>query len=175
MDNNNIFPNKIPNFTKFSQIEIFPKFTKCSQDGILKGFPRIPSKSFPKLKFQNFTNVPNKFAHRNIFQKHSQHGIQNFPNSLGQEYSQQDFPTKILKLTFKFTNSRFSQQQIFPQKSHQNFTKSSKLFPNEKQTFPNELFKFSQKSDHLNKGWRFPNLKYFEWISPRATSLPAQA
>ena len=83
-----------------------------------------------------------------------------FPTHLGRNIPNRISQLKFHKLTFKFTNSRFSQQQNFLQKSYQNFTKSSKLFPNEKQTFPHELFKFSQESDHLNKGRRFPNLKF---------------
>ena len=136
MDNNNIFPNKIPNFTKFSQIEIFPKFTKCSQDGILKGFPRIPSKSFPKLIFQNCANVPNKFAHRNIFKNTPNMAYKTFPTNLGRNIPNRIFPTKILKkLILRITISKFSQQQIL-QKLFQSLTKSSKIFPIKNKFFP---------------------------------------
>ena len=134
-----IFPNR--NFPKFHQV--FPRW-------YFQRFTRIPSKSFPKFKISKIspmfqTSLPTRTFFKNT--PNMVHKI--FPTNLGRNIPNRISQLKILKLTFKFTNFRFFPTTNFPQKSYQNFTKSSELFPNEKQTFPNELFKFSQTSDHL--------------------------
>ena len=131
MDKNTFSQIKIQNFYKIFPNKISPKFTKCSQDGIFKGFPRIPSKSFPKLKFQNFTNVPNKFAHRNIFSKNTPNmAYKIFPTHLGR-----NIPNRISQLKFfvKIDN-QIHQFQIFPTTNFS--TKITSKFHKKFQTFP---------------------------------------
>ena len=87
---------------------------------------RLPNKSFPKYKFQNFANVPNKLPTGTFLKEYSQHGQHNFPNCFGKEYSQLIFPTRFFQTKFQSFTKKFQNSPI-------------------KTNFPTYIFKLSLK------------------------------
>ena len=139
MDKNTLFPNKKfqISYNKISLIEIFPTFTKCSQDNTFKRFTKVPKQKFSQVKISKISPMFQTSSPTGTFSKNTPNmAYRTFPTNLGRNTPNRIFPTKMLKLIFKFTNSRFSQQQNFPKNHIKVSQKVSKIFPIKNKLFP---------------------------------------
>ena len=106
---------------KFSQVKFSQLSTRFTEMVLCMSSQRLPNKSFPKYKFQNFANVPNKLPAGTFWTNIPNMAHKTFPNCFGKEYSQLIFPTKFFQTSFHSFTKKFQNFPITNKFSHLHF------------------------------------------------------